>query len=61
MKELKRQTKQGWALGYTGKIQYWSGKLVEAAGDYKALWEAEKKLNYFVERQKEWLYNEKIN
>ena len=51
--------------GYTKKVYYWAGRLQEAveSHDYKELYEANKSLQYFVGRQKEWLMLqiEKVN
>jgi hypothetical protein len=48
--------------GYQGKIEYWSGKLIEGvkANDYKVIFESKKRLDYFVDRQKELIYKNSL-
>jgi hypothetical protein len=51
------RVRRDYTKGYVGKVQYWAGRVQEAVEslDYKELYEANLKLEYFVGRQKEWL------
>jgi hypothetical protein len=45
--------------GYAGKVEYWASKVTEGAKelDYKLLFEAKLKLDYFINKHKEFIHS----
>ena len=60
--EYKGSRRERYAEGYKSKVLYWTEQLEEATlnGDWFKMERALGKLNYFVVKQSEWLYDKKM-